>query len=75
MAAAAGGRTSTADAFASCSCRHAPRPCRHGDEALPYNFFVDNRGCPGWGPRLQGLQAAFSQAFVDASPDFQTERG
>ncbi|PSC73595.1 peptidase carboxypeptidase A [Micractinium conductrix] len=47
----------------------------HGDEELPYNFLVDNRGIPSWNPRMQALQADLVQAFCAASPDFQAERG
>lgn len=47
----------------------------HGDEELPYNFLVDSRGIPAWGPRMQKLHDTFSSAFARASPDFQTARG
>lgn len=47
----------------------------HGDEALPYNFVVDNRGIPSWDDRMAGLHTTFCTAFKGASPDFQTERG
>ena len=47
----------------------------HGDEALPYNFFVSNHGIPGWTPRLAGLETALSEALLAVCPDFQTEHG
>ncbi|KAL6774122.1 hypothetical protein ACKKBG_A23850 [Auxenochlorella protothecoides x Auxenochlorella symbiontica] len=47
----------------------------HGDEALPYNFFVSSSAIPGWTPRLADLEAALSAALVVANPDFQTRVG
>ena len=43
----------------------------HGDEEIPANFFASTAGVPNWDKRLAYLFAAFSQAFVSASPDFQ----
>ena len=47
----------------------------HGDEELPYNFVSGAEGIPSWSDRLAGLQARFLQAYMDASPDFQTTHG
>eukprot|EP00600_Ochromonadales_sp_CCMP1393_P014243 CAMPEP_0175003706 /NCGR_PEP_ID=MMETSP0005-20121125/4370_1 /TAXON_ID=420556 /ORGANISM="Ochromonas sp., Strain CCMP1393" /LENGTH=413 /DNA_ID=CAMNT_0016258797 /DNA_START=41 /DNA_END=1282 /DNA_ORIENTATION=- len=50
----------------------------HGDEELPYNFISGMNGCPKWalnGERLKNLQNSFAEAFVQASPDFQTKFG
>jgi len=30
-----------------------PPPALAGDEGLPYNFLVDNRGIPAWDARMQ----------------------
>jgi hypothetical protein len=45
-----------------------------GDEGLPYNFIAGAEGIPKWGPRLQGLQNSFTEAFMRHSPDFQVKR-
>lgn len=47
----------------------------HGDEELPYAFFVDNRGLPTWDERMKKLNDDFSAAFCRASPDFQAVHG
>ncbi|KAG2439863.1 hypothetical protein HYH02_010494 [Chlamydomonas schloesseri] len=47
----------------------------HGDEELPHVFVVGNNGIPAWGPRLEGLQAAFCDAFKRHAPEFQTAKG
>lgn len=47
----------------------------HGDEILPYNFFVDNRGVPGWNARHEDLLVTLSAALVTANPDFQDAHG
>jgi murein tripeptide amidase MpaA len=47
----------------------------HGDEALPYNFLAGMMGIPSLSDRQKALQAAFDQALLDASPEFQTEHG
>jgi len=47
----------------------------HGDEALPYNFLAGMMGIPSLSDRQKELQAAFDQALLAASPDFQTEHG
>jgi len=47
----------------------------HGDEALPYNFLAGMMGIPSLSEKQKELQAAFDQALLAASPDFQTEHG
>eukprot|EP00198_Chlamydomonas_reinhardtii_P004347 XP_001693683.1 predicted protein [Chlamydomonas reinhardtii] len=47
----------------------------HGDEELPHVFVVGNSGIPAWGPRLEGLQAGFCEAFKRHAPEFQTAKG
>lgn len=47
----------------------------HGDEELPYNFVSGAEGTPSWGPRKIDLQARFLAAYMESSPDFQTEHG
>ena len=47
----------------------------HGDEALPYNFLAGMMGIPSLSDRQKSLQAAFEQALLAASPEFQTEHG
>lgn len=47
----------------------------HGDEALPHNFIAGTHGIPSWtDERARSLQR-FLDAYVAASPDFQTEHG
>ena len=47
----------------------------HGDETLPYNFLVDTHGVPSYNSRIAHLNTRFAQAFLAASPDFQTQQG
>lgn len=47
----------------------------HGDEELPYNFLSGAEGIPGWTERLAALDARFTAALVQATPDFQAEIG
>ena len=47
----------------------------HGDEALPFNFVIGSDGIDGFTPRIQALQTAFKEAWLAASPDFQTQEG
>ena len=47
----------------------------HGDEALPYNFIAGAEGIPGYTRKQADDLEAFLSAYVDASPDFQTEVG
>jgi murein tripeptide amidase MpaA len=47
----------------------------HGDEALPYNFLAGMMGIPSLSEKQKELQAAFDQALLAASPEFQTEHG
>ena len=47
----------------------------HGDEAIPYVFVAGTEGVPSYNERIQGLENAFKQALLNASPDFQTEYG
>ncbi len=44
-------------------------------QELPHCFIAGAEGVPSWGERLARLQGAFSEAFVRASPDFQTDKG
>ena len=46
----------------------------HGDETLPYNFISGMEGVKNWGPRLQGLQGIFTNAFARANSDMQIEK-
>ena len=47
----------------------------HGDEALPYNFIAGAEGIPGHTDKQAADLAAFLDAYVAASPDFQTAVG
>lgn len=47
----------------------------HGDEALPVVFLDGAEGTPGWTDALLALQDRFKQAYLDATDDFQVERG
>jgi murein tripeptide amidase MpaA len=47
----------------------------HGDESLPYIFCVGTEGNPGYTPRLEALENAFSAAWLGTCPDFQTSQG
>lgn len=47
----------------------------HGDEALPYNFIAGAEGIPGFTQKQQADLDAFKDAYVKASPDFQTQYG
>ena len=47
----------------------------HGDETLPYNFIAGAEGIPSWTTHFSERQQKFLQAFVLASPDFQTKHG
>lgn len=47
----------------------------HGDEALPYNFIAGAEGIPGYSDKQADDLAAFLAAYLEASPDFQTEVG
>lgn len=47
----------------------------HGDEAIPYVFVAGTEGVPSYNERIEGLENQFKQAFLAASPDFQTEYG
>ena len=47
----------------------------HGDEALPYNFLAGMMGIPSLSDRQKALQAAFDEALLAASPEFQTAHG
>lgn len=42
-----------------------------GDETLPYNFISGMEGVPKWGPRLEGLQGAFTASYARANSDMQ----
>ncbi|HYI48300.1 MAG TPA: M14-type cytosolic carboxypeptidase [Allosphingosinicella sp.] len=47
----------------------------HGDEAIAANFLAGFEGVPGWRQEQQDLFDAFGEAFLRASPDFQTDKG
>jgi murein tripeptide amidase MpaA len=47
----------------------------HGDEALPYVFLAGAEGIAAWSARLADLDRSFRAALLQASPDFQIERG
>jgi murein tripeptide amidase MpaA len=47
----------------------------HGDESLPYVFIDGCERLPGFTPKQDALQRAFSAAFKRASPDFQDVHG
>ena len=47
----------------------------HGDEALPYNFFVSNHGIHWWPPWVAGEETPLPEALLAVCPDFQTEHG
>jgi len=47
----------------------------HGDEAIAANFLAGFEGIPSLKPKQHDLFDAFSDALVQATPDFQTEKG
>ncbi|CAN0622272.1 Peptidase M14 carboxypeptidase A [Burkholderia multivorans] len=47
----------------------------HGDEDLPYVFVAGSEMLPGFSAQQANEQAAFIDAFKQASPDFQDEHG
>ena len=47
----------------------------HGDEAIAANFLAGFEGIPSWKQAQQDLFDAFSRALVEATPDFQTDKG
>ena len=47
----------------------------HGDETIPYNFAAGSEGTPSYDERLAALDEVFTQAWLAACPDFQTEYG
>lgn len=47
----------------------------HGDEAIPYNFVAGCEGNPSYSERIEGLEEAFKQALLHATPEFQVEHG
>jgi murein tripeptide amidase MpaA len=47
----------------------------HGDEAIAANFLAGFEGIPKWNQAQQDLYDAFAEAFVAATPDFQTAKG
>ena len=47
----------------------------HGDEAIAANFLAGFEGIPSWKQAQQDLYDAFAEAFLAASPDFQTSKG
>jgi murein tripeptide amidase MpaA len=47
----------------------------HGDESLPYVFFSTAEEVPGFSDLQRARQARFVEAFLAASPDFQTRVG
>lgn len=47
----------------------------HGDEALPCVFLAGSEGTPSYNNRLAHLRKRFSEVFLLASADFQSELG
>lgn len=47
----------------------------HGDEAIPYNFLAGCEGIPSYDDAFDAKQQGFINAFLKASPDFQTKHG
>lgn len=47
----------------------------HGDETLPYNFILGCQANPTFSDRLSSLEAQFKQAFLNASNEFQVDKG
>jgi murein tripeptide amidase MpaA len=47
----------------------------HGDENLPYNFVAGAEGVPSYNDKMAGLETAFKQALLTATPEFQTKFG
>lgn len=47
----------------------------HGDEALPFVFLAGSEGTPSYNNRLAVLRKRFSEVFILASADFQSEFG
>src|SRR6476661_3716101 len=47
----------------------------HGDEAIAANFLAGFEGIPSFKPAQQDVFDAFSTALVNATPDFQTDKG
>ncbi|MFT6915054.1 MAG: murein tripeptide amidase MpaA [Motiliproteus sp.] len=47
----------------------------HGDETLPYNFVAGCGANPGFSERIRTLEADFSAALLQRSPDFQVQYG
>jgi murein tripeptide amidase MpaA len=47
----------------------------HGDENLPYNFVAGAEGVPSYNAKMAGLETAFKQALLTATPEFQTKFG
>ena len=47
----------------------------HGDEGLPYVFIAGSDGIPSLTDRQTNLRTAYDAALLNASPDYQTEKG
>lgn len=47
----------------------------HGDENIPYNFVAGCEGIPSYDERLKTLENNFRAAYLQATPEFQTEHG
>lgn len=47
----------------------------HGDEDIPYNFLSGCEGIPSYDEKHKRLEDDFKEAFLAASPDFQTKYG
>ncbi len=47
----------------------------HGDENLPYNFVAGSEGVPSYNEEIAELENIFKEAFLAATPEFQTEFG
>jgi len=47
----------------------------HGDEEIPYVFASTAEGVPGYDTRINNLENAFRNHWMDVTPDFQTTYG
>lgn len=47
----------------------------HGDENLPYNFVAGSEGSPTYNDKITEQEEIFKNAFLKATPEFQTEFG
>lgn len=47
----------------------------HGDEAIPHNFVAGSEGVPSYDERIKHLEDSFREAYLRATPEFQTTHG